>query len=87
MTRNSNPGDQVTYSCSVTGSRANDTFVYGWLLNGAPLERKIKSSLTVTASEDSAGNYECTVRNAFGEFGQSSVARLILSKNITNLIL
>ena len=85
MTRNANPGDQVTFSCSATGLWAN-TFVYGWLLNGVPVEGETKSSLVVTASEDNAGDYECTVRNKYSGFARSSAAKLILSKYIMFLL-
>ena len=77
-------GGQVTFSCSATGLAAN-TFVYGWLLNGAPVRRQRNSRLVVTASEDTAGNYRCTVRNGYGGFSRSMVARLILSKCANSL--
>ena len=79
MTRNANPGDRITFSCLVTGLRANK-FVYGWILNGVPVERETKSSLEVIVSEDNAGDYECTVRNEYSSFARSGVAKLILSK-------
>ena len=74
-----NPGDQVTFTCSATGLAAN-TFVYGWLLNGATVERETRQNLIVTASIKTAGDYQCTAKNVYGEFGRSEVATLSLSK-------
>jgi len=79
LTATVNEGDQVTFSCSATGLAA-DTFVYGWLLNEVPVRRQRNSRLVVTASEDTAGDYRCTVRNEYGGFGRSMIASLILSK-------
>jgi len=56
VTINAKSGDQVTLSCLASGLGV-DTFVYGWLLNGVPVEREIKSSFVITASKKSAGNY------------------------------
>jgi len=82
LTASSDEGDQNTFSCSATGLAAN-TFVYGWLLNGRPIRRQRGQTLVVTTSEESAGNYECTVRNTYGNFGKSVVATLSLSKYCT----
>ena len=75
------PGDQATFTCSATGLAAN-TFVYGWLLNGAPVERETRQKLIVTASIKTAGDYQCTAKNVYGGFGRSNVATLSLSKII-----
>ncbi|XP_065905683.1 latrophilin-like protein LAT-2 isoform X2 [Dysidea avara] len=72
-------GKQVTFSCSATGIAAN-SFTYGWLLNGVPVSGEESSSLVATASEDNTGDYQCTVRNKYGGFNQSSVATLILNQ-------
>ena len=77
------PGEKVTFSCSATGLAAT-SFTYHWLLNGAPVRRETKQTLVITASEDKTGNYQCTVRNEYGSFGKSSVARLTLSKQTTS---
>ena len=79
FTTRANPGEQVTISCSATGLAAN-TFVYGWLLNGVPVRRERRQSIVVTASENTAGDYQCTVRNVYGGFTKSSVITLILSE-------
>ena len=79
-------GVQVTFSCSATGLSAS-TFVYGWLLNGRPIKKQIRQTLVVTTSEDNSGNYECTVRNQYGNFGKSRVATLSLSKYIMHVVL
>ena len=78
-------GKQVTFSCSATGIAAN-SFTYGWLLNGVPVSGEESSSLVATASEDNTGDYQCTVRNKYGGFNQSSVATLILSKYTHNMV-
>jgi len=78
-TPHADEGEQVTFSCSATGLAAH-TFVYGWLLNGRPIKRQKRQTLLVTTSEDSAGDYECTVRNTYGNFGRSRIATLSLSK-------
>ena len=77
-----NSGDQVTFTCSATGLGAN-SFKYGWLLNGVPVSRATGQTLVITASDDKSGNYWCTVRNEYGGFGRSSIARLTLSKQTT----
>ena len=74
-----NPGQQVVFSCSATGLGAT-SFTYGWLLNGAPIRRETEETLKVAASEDTAGDYQCTARNQYGGFGWSNLATLILSK-------
>ena len=79
LTASTDAGKQVKFSCSATGLSAN-TFVYGWLQNGRPIKKQRKQTLTVTTSENNAGNYECTVRNQYGNFGKSRVATLSLSK-------
>ena len=78
-TAKADEGQQVMFSCSATGLAAH-TFVYGWLLNGRPIKRQKRQTLFVTTSEDNAGNYECTVRNTYGNFGRSRIATLSLSK-------
>jgi len=83
LTTTVHQGDQVTFLCSATGVAA-DTFVYGWLLNGVPVRGQRNPSLVVTSSEDTAGNYYCTVRNVYGDFNRSRVAKLILSKCANN---
>ncbi|XP_065909246.1 uncharacterized protein [Dysidea avara] len=74
-----NSGDQVTFTCSATGLGAN-SFKYGWLLNGVPVSRATGQTLVITASEDKSGDYWCTVRNEYGGFGRSSIARLTLNQ-------
>ena len=78
-TNEADPGQPVTFSCPATGVGAN-SFVYGWLLNGNPVKRRTMQALMVAASEDTAGDYQCTVRNRFKGFGRSTVVRLTLSK-------
>ena len=78
----SNPGEQVMFSCSATGLGAS-SFEYGWLLNGVPVSRATGQTLVITASDDKTGDYQCTVRNEYGGFGKSSIARLTLSKQTT----
>jgi len=73
------PGQPVTFSCSATGVGAN-SFVYGWLRNGDPVETRTMEMFKVAASEDTAGDYQCTVRNRFKGFGLSKVVTLKLSK-------
>jgi len=82
MTKNATQGQQVTFSCSATGLAA-DTFVYGWLRNGFHVKKESNSSLVVIAAEDTAGDYQCTVRNVHGGFSESSMATLILSEYAT----
>ncbi|XP_065905004.1 uncharacterized protein [Dysidea avara] len=74
-----NPGQQVVFSCSATGLGAT-SFTYGWLLNGAPIRRETEETLKVAASEDTAGDYQCTARNQYGGFGWSNLATLILNQ-------
>ena len=78
-TNEADSGQPVTFSCSATGVGAN-SFVYGWLLNGDPVEMRTMQTLKVAASEDTAGDYQCTVRNRFKGFSRSKVVRLTLSK-------
>jgi len=75
---NVSKGQRVKFSCSADGVGAG-TFSYGWLLNGIPIDGKEKQILTISASEDIAGNYQCTVRNIYNGFGRSPVATLTLS--------
>jgi len=75
---NAGKGQRVKFSCLADGVGAG-TFSYGWLLNGIPIDGKAKQILTASASEDIAGNYQCTVRNIYNGFGKSPVATLMLS--------
>ena len=86
MATNVTQGQQVIFSCSATGLAA-DTFVYGWLLNGVSVGRERSPSLVVIASEDTAGDYQCTVRNVYGGFSKSSMATLILSEIATQFLM
>ena len=86
MAKNATQGQQVTFSCSATGLAA-DTFVYGWLLNGVHVEKENNSSLVSIASEDTAGDYQCTVRNVYEGFSKSSKATLILSEYATQFLM
>jgi len=76
-------GQRVTFSCSANSvgqaGEGAGTFVYGWLLNGIPIDGEAKQTLTVTNSEDNAGNYQCTVRSVYNGFGRSPIATLTLS--------
>ena len=74
---NASEGRRVTFSCSANGVGAG-TFVYGWLLNGIPIDGETLPNLIVKASEDNTGNYQCTVRNTYNGFGRSQMAILIL---------
>jgi len=78
MTANGVKGERVTFSCSATGLGAS-MFTYGWLLNGVPVKRKTEQNLIVAASGDTAGDYQCTVRNEYGGFSRSRSATLSLS--------
>ena len=71
-------GQRVTFSCSANGVGVS-TFVYGWLLNGIPIDGETSPNLVVTTLEDNTGNYQCTVRNTYNGFGRSPVATLIIS--------
>jgi len=75
---NTSSEQRVTFSCSANGVGVG-TFVYGWLLNGIPINGEATQTLTVTTSEDITGNYQCTVRNVYNGYGRSPVATLILS--------
>ena len=70
---------RVTFTCSANGVGVG-TFVYGWLLNGVPIDGEEGKILTVTSSVDNSGNYQCTARNRYNGFGRSPTATLILSK-------
>ena len=70
-------GQRVTFRCSANGVGVG-TFVYGWLLNGVPIDGETGKTLTMTTSIDNSGNYQCTARNRFNGFGQSPAATLML---------
>jgi len=74
---NASRGLRVTFSCSANGVGVG-TFVYGWLLNGIPIDGETSPNLIVKTSEDNAGNFQCTVRNKYNGFGRSPVATLRL---------
>jgi len=77
----SSKGQRVTFTCSANGVGV-DSFVYGWLLNGVPIDGRARKTLTVTTSTDNSGNYQCIVRNRYNGFGRSPAATLILSELI-----
>jgi len=84
LTANGDKGEHITFSCSATGLGAS-TFVYGWLLNGVPIRSETKQNIIVTASGDTAGDYQCTVRNDYGGFSISRLAKLSLCKVLTRI--
>ena len=78
MTANGDKGEHVKFSCLATGLGAS-MFTYGWILNGVPVKRETEQNLIVAASRDTAGDYQCTVRNEYGGFSRSRLATLSLS--------
>ena len=73
----SSEGQTVTFTCSANGLGVG-VFVFGWLLNGVPIDGEAGKTLTMTTSVDNSGIYQCTARNRFNGFGKSPEAKLML---------
>ena len=75
-------GDSVTLTCLATGVGASN-FTYEWLLNSSVIRGVSSNNITInTVSENTAGNYMCTVKNQYGDSSQSNAATIILSKHL-----
>jgi len=76
-------GEHAEFNCTATGVGVND-FSYQWFLNNINIKiSSLESTLVIdSVSEDNTGNYTCSVKNPYGEIGESGIARLILGTYI-----
>ena len=57
-------GDQVSFTCDVTGGIPTPTIQ--WSKDGANLNGETANTLSFSASQSSAGDYTCTASNGIG---------------------
>ena len=66
----------VKFTASVSGME-NDNFSYQWRHNKEDIDGETSSILTIfNVTDDHGGNYECVVRNMFGDCATSNSSEL-----------
>jgi len=68
--------DTVKFIVAVSGVE-NDSFSYQWRHCGKNIDGETSSTLTIdNVTEDHGGNYDCVVRNKFGDCVTSNASEL-----------
>ena len=83
MNRTVDEGVNTTFTCIASGV-GNTSFTYQWrFLNDHELKDD-KPILNILVSQDTSGSYTCSVKNQYGNTGQSEAAVLTILSMLAN---
>ena len=66
----------IKFTTTVKGI-GKEKFIFQWRHNGEDINRETSNTLTIdSVTKDDGGTYECVVKNEYGDYCTSNVAKL-----------